>query len=84
LAQIRPVFFYDLEPANLRQSAQTGMDVSGREQTVHSTLKELVQERQAQNSIKVPALLAPPGIAVEKWHVDQRLVDPEDCCIHSQ
>jgi len=64
LAQIRRVFFYNLGPANLRQSAQTGMDVFGREQTAHSTLKELVQERQAQDSIKVLGLLAPPAIAV--------------------
>jgi len=40
------------------------MDVFGREQTAHSTLKELAQERQAQDSIKALGLLAPPGIAV--------------------
>jgi hypothetical protein len=64
LDQIRRVFFYDLGPAILKQSAQTGMDVSGREQIAHSTLKELVHEPQAQDSIKVLGLLAPPGIAV--------------------
>jgi hypothetical protein len=61
LDQIRRAFFYDLGPAILRQSAQTGMDVSGREQTAHSTLKGLVEE---QDSIKVQGLPAPPGIAV--------------------
>jgi hypothetical protein len=84
LDQIRRAFFYDLGPAILRQSAQIGMDVSGREQTAHSTLKGLVEEPQAQDSIKVQGLPAPPGIAVGRWHVDQRLVDPEDCYIHSQ
>jgi hypothetical protein len=64
LDRTRRVFFYDLGPAILRQSAQTGMDVSGREQTAHSTLKEPVEEPQAQDSIKVQGLPVPPVIAV--------------------